>query len=156
MSDLALHFLNKMKIMVVKDIEREDIEFICKVTVAVFRAAHFRSFRPVLGCLFVKHNTVHTQADYLLSLYIQTIQTLIGDMKLLMLPCVSSFGCCTISKNKVFSPDHWHQTHRPYRPLHSRNVGHSGASRGGQLGRFWKVGEGMHEDVSMNHLKIMR
>nr|XP_022334261.1 T-complex protein 1 subunit delta-like [Crassostrea virginica] len=29
-SDLALHFLGKMKIMVVKDIEREDIEFICK------------------------------------------------------------------------------------------------------------------------------
>lgn len=34
LSDLALHFLNKMKIMVVKDIEREDIEFICKVGVA--------------------------------------------------------------------------------------------------------------------------
>uniref|UniRef100_A0A452V597 T-complex protein 1 subunit delta n=1 Tax=Ursus maritimus TaxID=29073 RepID=A0A452V597_URSMA len=32
LSDLALHFLNKMKIMVVKDIEREDIEFICKIT----------------------------------------------------------------------------------------------------------------------------
>lgn len=31
LSDLALHFLNKMKIMVVKEIEREDIEFICKV-----------------------------------------------------------------------------------------------------------------------------
>lgn len=30
-SELALHFLDKMKIMVVKDIEREDIEFICKV-----------------------------------------------------------------------------------------------------------------------------
>ena len=30
-SDLALHFFDKMKIMVVKDIEREDIEFICKV-----------------------------------------------------------------------------------------------------------------------------
>lgn len=29
-SDLALHFLSKMKIMVVKDIEREDIEFVCK------------------------------------------------------------------------------------------------------------------------------
>ena len=31
-SDLALHFLAKMKIMVVKDIEREDIEFVCKVS----------------------------------------------------------------------------------------------------------------------------
>ncbi|XP_071785366.1 T-complex protein 1 subunit delta-like [Asterias amurensis] len=30
LNDLALHFLTKMKIMVVKDIEREDIEFICK------------------------------------------------------------------------------------------------------------------------------
>lgn len=29
-NDLALHFLAKMKILVVKDIEREDIEFICK------------------------------------------------------------------------------------------------------------------------------
>lgn len=29
-SDLALHFLAKMKIMVIKDIEREDIEFICR------------------------------------------------------------------------------------------------------------------------------
>ena len=30
MSDLALHLLAKQKIMVVKDIEREDIEFVCK------------------------------------------------------------------------------------------------------------------------------
>lgn len=30
-SDLALHFLAKMKIMVIKDIEREDVEFVCKV-----------------------------------------------------------------------------------------------------------------------------
>lgn len=29
-NDLALHFLAKMKIMVVKDIEREDVEFVCK------------------------------------------------------------------------------------------------------------------------------
>ena len=29
-NDLALHFLAKMKVMVVRDIEREDIEFICK------------------------------------------------------------------------------------------------------------------------------
>ncbi|RNA25963.1 T-complex 1 subunit delta-like [Brachionus plicatilis] len=29
-NELALHFLSKMKIMVVKDIERDDIEFICK------------------------------------------------------------------------------------------------------------------------------
>lgn len=30
-SDLAIHFLDKIKVMVVKDIEREDIEFVCKV-----------------------------------------------------------------------------------------------------------------------------
>jgi len=29
-SDLAIHFFDKLKIMVVKDIEREDIEFVCK------------------------------------------------------------------------------------------------------------------------------
>jgi T-complex protein 1 subunit delta len=29
-SDLALHFLAKMKILVVKDIERDDVEFVCK------------------------------------------------------------------------------------------------------------------------------
>jgi T-complex protein 1 subunit delta len=29
-TDLALHFFAKMKIMVIKDIEREDIEFVCK------------------------------------------------------------------------------------------------------------------------------
>lgn len=29
-SDLALHFLDKIKVMVIKDIEREDIEFVCK------------------------------------------------------------------------------------------------------------------------------
>ena len=30
-NEMALHFLAKMKILVVRDIEREDIEFICKV-----------------------------------------------------------------------------------------------------------------------------
>ena len=30
-NELALHFLAKMKIMVCKDIERDEIEFICKV-----------------------------------------------------------------------------------------------------------------------------
>ncbi|ELW63337.1 T-complex protein 1 subunit delta [Tupaia chinensis] len=43
LSDLALHFLNKMKIMVVKDIEREDIEFICK-TIGTKPVAHIDQF----------------------------------------------------------------------------------------------------------------
>jgi len=30
LSDLAVHFFDKMKILVVKDIEREDVEFLCK------------------------------------------------------------------------------------------------------------------------------
>ena len=30
-NEMALHFLAKMKILVVRDIEREDIEFVCKV-----------------------------------------------------------------------------------------------------------------------------
>ena len=29
-NELAIHFLSKMKIMVVKDIERDDVEFVCK------------------------------------------------------------------------------------------------------------------------------
>lgn len=29
-SDLALHFLDKIKVMVIKDVEREDVEFVCK------------------------------------------------------------------------------------------------------------------------------
>ena len=32
-NDLALHFLAKMKIMVVRDVERDDVEFICRVCV---------------------------------------------------------------------------------------------------------------------------
>ena len=31
MSDLALHFLSKLKVMVISDIERDEVEFICKV-----------------------------------------------------------------------------------------------------------------------------
>ena len=30
MSDLAVHFLTKLKILTIKDVERDDIEFICK------------------------------------------------------------------------------------------------------------------------------
>uniref|UniRef100_A0A8B9JX86 T-complex protein 1 subunit delta n=1 Tax=Astyanax mexicanus TaxID=7994 RepID=A0A8B9JX86_ASTMX len=45
LSDLAVHFLNKMKIMVVKDIEREEIEFICK-TIGTKPIAHIDQFTP--------------------------------------------------------------------------------------------------------------
>ena len=44
LSDLALHFLNKMKIMVIKEIEREEIEFICKV------CCHFMPYALILTC----------------------------------------------------------------------------------------------------------
>ena len=44
MSDLALHFLAKMKIMVVKDIEREDVEFFCKVCSLLYKFFFFLFF----------------------------------------------------------------------------------------------------------------
>lgn len=40
-NDLALHFFAKMKIMVIKDVEREDIEFVCKV---LKRTAHHATY----------------------------------------------------------------------------------------------------------------
>lgn len=42
-SDLALHFLDKIKVMVIKDIEREDIEFVSKVNSFLFLMA-FKMF----------------------------------------------------------------------------------------------------------------
>ena len=42
-SDLALHFLNKTKIMVVKDVGKEDIVFICK-TIGTKPVAHIDQF----------------------------------------------------------------------------------------------------------------
>ena len=33
-SDLAIHYLAKMKILIVKDVEREDVPFIAKVTLS--------------------------------------------------------------------------------------------------------------------------
>ena len=42
-NELALHFLAKMKIMVVKDVERDDVEFICKVK-SLIRIRYFEMF----------------------------------------------------------------------------------------------------------------
>jgi len=44
-SDLALHFLAKKKIMVIKDIERDDIEFISK-TINATPVAHADQLKP--------------------------------------------------------------------------------------------------------------
>uniref|UniRef100_A0A7S2W2D7 T-complex protein 1 subunit delta n=1 Tax=Mucochytrium quahogii TaxID=96639 RepID=A0A7S2W2D7_9STRA len=44
-NDLSLHFLAKMKIMVIKDVERTDIEFISR-TVGCLPVAHVDSFLP--------------------------------------------------------------------------------------------------------------
>jgi T-complex protein 1 subunit delta len=44
-NDLSLHYLAKMKIVVVKDIERDDIEFISK-TAGCLPVAHIDSFTP--------------------------------------------------------------------------------------------------------------
>src|SRR5581483_10011727 len=40
-NDLSLHFLSKLKILVVKDIERDEIEFICKVRVDILFSGVF-------------------------------------------------------------------------------------------------------------------
>lgn len=34
-NDLALHYFGKLKVMVIKDIERDEVEFICKVLLYV-------------------------------------------------------------------------------------------------------------------------
>ncbi len=44
-TELALHFLAKKNIMVVKDIEREDVEFICK-SIGTVPIAHIDQFTP--------------------------------------------------------------------------------------------------------------
>lgn len=44
-TDVALHFLAKMNILVVRDIERDDIEWICKMT-GCTPAADIETFRP--------------------------------------------------------------------------------------------------------------
>lgn len=44
-TDIALHFLAKKGIMVVKDVEREDVEFICK-SIGTIPVAHIDQFTP--------------------------------------------------------------------------------------------------------------
>ena len=45
LTELSLHYLAKRKILVVKDIEREDVEFICK-TIGCIPIAHIDQFVP--------------------------------------------------------------------------------------------------------------
>lgn len=40
-SDLAIHYLAKMKILIVKDVEREDVPFIAKVYFILFFYLHY-------------------------------------------------------------------------------------------------------------------
>lgn len=44
-NEMSLHFLNKAGIMVIKDIERDNIEFICK-TISATPVAHIDQFKP--------------------------------------------------------------------------------------------------------------
>ena len=44
-TDMGLHFLAKMKIMVVRDVERDEVEFICKVYMQIILYNYFRSLR---------------------------------------------------------------------------------------------------------------
>jgi len=48
-NELALHFLSKLKILTIKDIERDEVEFICKVG---FSPLCFRSFYSFSFLLF--------------------------------------------------------------------------------------------------------
>merc|ERR1719309_1494495 len=67
MSDLALHFLNKMKIMVIKEIEREDIEFICK-TIGTKPIAHIDQFLPEMLGTAELAEEVHLDGDRLVKI----------------------------------------------------------------------------------------
>ena len=42
-NDLSLHFLSKLKILAIKDIERDEIEFICKVKILGAAIVHCTS-----------------------------------------------------------------------------------------------------------------
>lgn len=73
-SDLALHFFDKMKIMVVKDVEREDIEHVCKS----------------LGCAPVA-SLDHFTADKLASAdLVEEVST--GSSKVVKITGISKFG----------------------------------------------------------------
>ena len=49
-NDMALHFLSKMKILVVRDIEREDIEFISKVSKEYSTFLHVTDYKVLFCC----------------------------------------------------------------------------------------------------------
>ena len=53
MNEMALHFLSKMKILVVRDIEREDIEFISKVCAYKCGHAHICVCMCLCSCMCV-------------------------------------------------------------------------------------------------------
>jgi T-complex protein 1 subunit delta len=50
-NDLSLHFLSKLKILAIKDIEREEIEFICKVY-SPFKVAHVVEYWMQANCRY--------------------------------------------------------------------------------------------------------
>jgi hypothetical protein len=64
-NEMALHFLSKMKILVVRDIEREDIEFISKVcllVLCVHSCAHPRVCVFVHVCVYL---FMHAACEFL-------------------------------------------------------------------------------------------
>ncbi len=74
LSDLALHYLNKKGIVVLKDIERNDVEFICKTTGAQ-PVAHIDSLTPE------KLGTGKLAEDYVLSDGSKIFRILVPDSK---------------------------------------------------------------------------
>ena len=68
-NDLALHYLAKMKVLVVRDIEREDIEFISRVKIPLTLAGYFTSsFRLWAAVLLLAWTTSFQNILVLLSL----------------------------------------------------------------------------------------
>ena len=101
MSELALHFLDKMKIMVVKDIEREDIEFVCKVS----HSNKVVVFEKVLTSLYFLFQTLNCRPiaslDHFLPEYLATADLVesvpTGSskvVKVLLKLIDDGFGCC--------------------------------------------------------------
>ena len=61
-NEMALHFLSKMKILVVRDIEREDVEFVSKVCAGTCVVYCIRTC--FLSTNWLDHAMIHCQCRY--------------------------------------------------------------------------------------------
>ena len=81
-SDLALHFFDKMKIMVVKDVEREDIEHVCKSLGCspVASLDHFTADKLASAELVEEVSTGRTNLNYCLYMPVSNIFNQLGGI----------------------------------------------------------------------------